>query len=56
MGLERLTAVLQNKKSNYDTDLFLPIMDKILEVRRLGDYRFVNRNHAVEGRNHSLVK
>jgi alanyl-tRNA synthetase len=26
-GLERITAVLQNKKSNYDTDLFMPIID-----------------------------
>ncbi|KUG22584.1 alanyl-trna synthetase [hydrocarbon metagenome] len=32
MGLERLTAVIQGKKSNYDTDLFTPIirfMEKI---------------------------
>ena len=28
-GLERIAAVLQNKTSNYDTDLFLPIIDKI---------------------------
>ncbi len=26
-GLERITAVLQNKKSNYDTDLFMPIIN-----------------------------
>jgi alanyl-tRNA synthetase len=29
MGLERVTAVLQNKDSNYGTDLFTPILDKI---------------------------
>ena len=28
-GLERIAAVLQNKTSNYDTDLFSPIIDKI---------------------------
>jgi len=26
-GLERIVAVLQNKTSNYDTDLFMPIID-----------------------------
>jgi len=26
-GLERIAAVMQNKKSNYDTDLFMPIID-----------------------------
>ena len=31
-GLERLAAVLQNKKSNYDTDLFMPIIEGISEV------------------------
>jgi len=31
-GLERLTAVLQNKSSNYDTDLFMPINDAISDL------------------------
>ncbi|MDO8793485.1 MAG: alanine--tRNA ligase [Vicinamibacterales bacterium] len=29
MGLERVTAVLQQKESNYDTDLFRPILARI---------------------------
>lgn len=29
MGFERIVAVLQDKKSNYDTDVFTPILDSI---------------------------
>lgn len=29
MGFERMCAVLQGKRSNYDTDLFKPLLDKI---------------------------
>jgi len=29
MGFERVCAVMQNKSSNYDTDVFMPLIDKI---------------------------
>lgn len=32
LGFERLVSVLQNKRSNYDTDIFTPIFDCIYEV------------------------
>jgi alanyl-tRNA synthetase len=32
MGFERICAVLQGKKSNYDTDVFEPIITKICEL------------------------
>ena len=31
-GLERIVAVMQNKASNYDTDLFMPIIDHTSEI------------------------
>jgi alanyl-tRNA synthetase len=31
-GLERIAAVLQNKKSNYDTDLFMPIINSTADI------------------------
>ncbi len=35
MGLERIASVIQNKRSNYDTDLFVPILSHIQAL--LGD-------------------
>ncbi|MBQ5688626.1 MAG: alanine--tRNA ligase, partial [Bacteroidales bacterium] len=32
MGFERLVRVIQNKKSNYDTDVFTPLIDKVAEL------------------------
>lgn len=37
MGLERLCAVVQNKESIYETDLFYPIIEKIQELTKI-DY------------------
>ena len=37
MGLERVTSVLQNSSTNYDIDLFAPIMKKIEET---GGHRY----------------
>ena len=32
MGFERLVSVIQGKRSNYDTDVFIPIFNKIQEL------------------------
>lgn len=36
MGLERVCAVLQDVRSNYGTDLFMPLMEKMAEVAGTG--------------------
>lgn len=38
MGFERLVSVLQDKTSNYDTDVFSPIFDKIREITGVRPY------------------
>ena len=32
MGFERLSMVIQGKKSNYDTDIFQPVISRISEL------------------------
>ncbi len=44
MGFERLTMVLQGKKSNYDTDIFVPI---IKEIENLSG-KIYGKNEAVD--------
>ncbi|XP_078398943.1 alanine--tRNA ligase, mitochondrial [Cetorhinus maximus] len=39
MGLERLATVLQGKQSNYDTDLFTPILNAIHRGSKAPQYR-----------------
>jgi alanyl-tRNA synthetase len=35
MGFERICAVLQNKKSNYDTDIFHPVIAEIVTLSKI---------------------
>jgi alanyl-tRNA synthetase len=39
MGFERLVSVLQDKRSNYDTDVFQPIFEKIQELTGVRPYQ-----------------
>lgn len=38
MGLERVTSILQNKMSNYDTDAFMPLFERISEITGVRKY------------------
>ncbi|XP_076045619.1 alanine--tRNA ligase, mitochondrial isoform X2 [Oratosquilla oratoria] len=38
MGLERITAVLNGKSSNYDTDLFIPLFNEIEKISKCQAY------------------
>src|SRR5215472_11961962 len=46
MGLERVTAVLQGVVSNYDTDLFIPLLQRAAELTGAGTGGVRSRNHA----------
>lgn len=49
MGFERITAVLQNKLSNYDTDLFTPI------INQLESESHISYQEGVEGTPHRVI-
>ena len=35
MGVERMACIIQNTETNYETDLFMPIMDEISKITRI---------------------
>lgn len=39
MGFERLVSVIQDKRSNYDTDVFLPIFTRVQELTGVRGYQ-----------------
>jgi alanyl-tRNA synthetase len=49
MGFERLVSVLQNKLSNYDTDVFSPIFTRIQELTKARPYSGKFGNDDVDG-------
>ena len=49
LGYERLVSVLQNKSSNYDTDVFTPIFAKIREITGAREYRGKFRDEDPDG-------
>jgi len=44
MGFERICAVLQNKSSNYDTDIFVPLLDAI---SKLSGIKYELKEHQI---------
>ncbi|MCX7908708.1 MAG: alanine--tRNA ligase [Ignavibacteria bacterium] len=50
MGLERAAAILQNKTSNYDTDLFSPLINKLEELSGKEYPKEVSHPHGISMR------
>ncbi len=49
MGFERLVSVIQDKRSNYDTDIFCPIFEKIQELSGVRPYQGKFGNEDEDG-------
>jgi alanyl-tRNA synthetase len=44
MGFERLVRTLQGKQSNYDTDVFLPLIEGIVKMANIPNFHYYNNN------------
>jgi alanyl-tRNA synthetase len=49
MGFERLVSILQDKPSNYDTDVFTPLFDRIQEITGVHKYEGKFGSEDVDG-------
>jgi alanyl-tRNA synthetase len=49
MGFERLVSVIQGKRSNYDTDVFMPIFAKVQELTGVRPYAGQFGDNDVDG-------
>lgn len=46
-GLERITQVLQDKSSNYETDLFMPIIERLVQLSGVAYSQETGMSHRV---------
>ncbi|MFZ5948306.1 MAG: alanine--tRNA ligase [Stygiobacter sp.] len=57
MGFERICAVLQNKKSNYDTDVFTPIINAIEKLsNRNYNNQLLPNDNSTDGKNNVSMR
>ncbi|CCJ30352.1 unnamed protein product [Pneumocystis jirovecii] len=49
MGFERLVSILQNKSSNYDTDIFYPLLKKVHEITGIRPYQGKFGDEDIDG-------
>jgi alanyl-tRNA synthetase len=49
LGFERLVSVVQNKRSNYDTDVFSPIFERIQQLTGVRPYQGKFGEHDADG-------
>jgi len=57
MGFERLVSVMQNVRSNYDTDVFTPLFDRIREITGARPYqgRFGAEDHDMIDTSYRII-